>query len=329
MQELSGMEVREFFGVEPNPRIETLRKGIEIAREFQPDLILAVGGGSVLDGSKLIAAATYYDGDAWEILEQQPALSWKIVPLATVLTISATGSEMNGNAVITNWEKHLKPYFSGDEVKPVFSIVDPTVQFTLPKEQVAYGIVDAYSHVLEQYINTTLDAPVQDRFAEGILLTLIEYGRKAIDESANYDARSQVVFAATMALNNLIGVGVTQDWATHQIEHVISAHYDIAHGAGLAIITPRLMKVMSLTHRFAKMVQYGKRVWNLSGSDSKIANAAITKTHEFFASLGINMTLTALGINKEESYEKLVDACIAYDDTLVKSEVAEILANCY
>jgi len=329
IQQLAGFTVQEFSGIEPNPRIETLRKGIEIARAFQPDIILAVGGGSVIDGSKLIAAATYYNGDAWDIVTNPDLNPSKYIPLATVLTLAATGSEMNRGAVISKWETHEKPAFGRNELYPVFSICDPQNLYSVPKDQTAYGIVDAYSHVLEQYINTTLDAPIQDRFSEGILLTLIENALTAIQEPTNYTARANVMFSATMALNNLIGVGVNQDWATHQIEHEFSAFYDIPHGAGLAIITPRWMEVVK-DYKTAKFIQYGKRVWGISGDDEDIIANAIQKTYDFFASLGIKMSLKEWGIDNAhfpEMIQRLAGKA-GKEKPLTAHEIQTILNNC-
>jgi len=309
MKSLKGFEVKEFSGIEPNPRIETLEGAIDLAREFKPDLLLAIGGGSVIDGVKLISAAINYEGDAWDIVENKPEIDWETVPLAVVLTMSATGSEMNGNSVITKRKEKKKDYFSSIVVFPKFSIVDPTVQYSLPKDQLAYGIIDAYSHVLEQYLNTSLTAPLQDRMAEGVLLTLIENAQKALNDTQDYESRANIVFSATMALNNLIGVGVNQDWLTHDIEHILSAYYDIPHGAGLAILTASVLREKALQDRKEKLAQYGKRVWNLEGDVSSVAKEAINKTHEFFASLGVKMTLTEWGIKKEESFSELVTAC--------------------
>lgn len=288
MEQLQGFEVKEFSGIEPNPRIETLRKAVQLAREFQPDILLAVGGGSVIDGTKLVSAATYYDGDAWEVIEKKNTVPAKYIPIGTVLTISATASEFNGGSVITNWETHTKDYFSTQEVKPVFTVLDPQVMYSLPAAQTAYGIIDAYSHILEQYITTTF-APVQDRISEGLLLTLVEWGPIALKDPRSYDARANIAYTASLALNDLTGSGVNQDWATHQLEHVVSAYYDIPHAAGLAIITPRWMEVVGVPQKLGKMAQYGKRVFGLTGTDPEVARQAILRTYQFFSSLGVKM----------------------------------------
>ncbi len=323
IEELKDFEIKEFGGIEPNPRVETIRRAIEISKEFQPDLILAVGGGSTIDGSKLISAATYYDGDAWDILIKDNLKLTKFIPLGTVLTLPATGTEMNGNSVITNWKENLKLAFSFQEVFPKFSILDPQNTFSLPKNQTAYGIVDAYAHVLEQYMHTTSSTPIQDRFSEGIMKTLIEYGLKAIKNPEDYDVRANIMFSATMALNTLIGMGVDQDWATHDIEHEISAFYDIPHGAGLAILFPRWLEVVAKDQKFEKLVQYGKRLFELDNdsslSDEEIADVAIQKTFDFFESLGVKMCLKDWNIT-DEHFETMTDR-------LVKAKVGEFALN--
>jgi NADP-dependent alcohol dehydrogenase len=239
---------------------------------------------------------------------------------------------MNGASVISKWETKEKDYFASDKVTPKFAIVDPQIQMTLPKEQVAYGVVDAYSHVLEQYINDSHDAPLQDRFAESILKTLVEEGKRAYDNTDDYEARSNFVYSATMALNNLIGNAVNQDWATHEIEHVISGHYDIPHGAGLAIIHPNVLDIIARKDRAKKLVKYGRNVWELKGPDEEIIDEAINRTREFFKSLGLKLTLTDWEIDKEESFSKLVEDCVKRDQDelpLSKEEIEEVLEACY
>lgn len=333
MQHLAGFEVQEFGGIEPNPRVETLRKAIAQAKEFQPDIILAVGGGSTIDGSKLIAAATYYEGDAWDVIATKgEKIAAKIIPLATVLTISATASEVNGGSVITKWETNEKDYFSTVKVNPVFSIVNPEFQYSLPADQTAYGVIDTFSHILEQYINQTEHATVQDRFAEGLMLTLIEWGPVVLKEPTSYSARANIAFAASMALNNLIGSGVGQDWATHELEHVVSGYYDIPHAAGLAVITPRWMKHIGLTQKLPKMAQYGRRVWGLSGTNEEVAQQAINKTSEFFESLGVKMTFSEWGISSTE-VAKLVEKAVNRDPMgeipLNEEQMRAIYSDCF
>lgn len=292
---LGDFEMEEFGGIEPNPRVETLAEGVKIAREFLPDLILAVGGGSVIDGSKCIASAVYYNGHPWEMLVNNLEPE-KYIPLGVVLTLSATGSEMDSYFVITNWETHEKTAFDRFETLPKFSILDPQNTFSVPKDQTAYGIIDAYSHVLEQYINTTKNTPLQDRFCESILLTLIENAKTAQNEPQNYEARANIMLSATMALNGVISMGAGEDWATHGIEHEFSAFYDIPHGAGLAIITPRWMRSVAKI-KSDKLEQYGKRVWKLEGEKEQAIDGAIQKTYEFFESLGMEMSFRKWGID--------------------------------
>ena len=324
-----GFIVNEFGGIEPNPRVETIRKAIEKAREFEPDLILAVGGGSVIDGSKLLAAATYYDGDAWDFLIKSDVEPSKYIPLATVLTLSATNSEMNSGAVISNWEKNQKLFFLREPLYPVFSILDPRNTFTLPKDQVAYGVIDPFVHVIEQYITTPVNAPLQDRWAEGALLTLIEEGPKTIEDLGDYESRANIMLIGSMVLNGLLSMGVNSDWATHNIEHELSAFYDITHAAGLAIILPRWMDVVGRVQKPEKMVQYGKRVWGLSGTDEEVINGAITKTSQFFDSLGVASHLGEFGITSEHfdtMVERLASAHTG-EIKLTAGQIREILQN--
>jgi NADP-dependent alcohol dehydrogenase len=299
MAQLTGFEVQEFAGIEPNPRVETLRKAIAQAREFAPDLILAVGGGSVIDGSKLIAAATYYDGDAWHFLTKPGIEPQKYIPLATVLTLSATNSEMNSGAVITNWETHEKLFFEREQCYPVFSILNPEFTFSLPQEQIAYGVIDPFVHVIEQYINQTLDAGLQDRWAEGALLNLIEHGPQAIAEPKSYEHRAELMLSGCFVLNGILAMGTGQDWATHNIEHEVSAFYDITHAAGLAVILPNWLEVVAKQQKPEKLLQYGQRVWGLSGSEAEVMDGAIAKTREFFENLGVKTRLSDYNIDSK------------------------------
>jgi alcohol dehydrogenase len=298
IDQLQDFELREFGGIEPNPRVETLRKAVALCKEFHPDLILAVGGGSVIDATKLIAAATCYDGDPWDLVIQANPVP-NPIPLASVLTLSATGSEMNRGGVITNWTTKQKLGYFNNACFPRFSILDPQNTFTVPPDQTAYGAVDIFSHTIEQYLNKSVNSPLQDRFSESILLTVIENAPIALHEPDNYEARANLMWASTLALNGLIGAGVPTDWATHRIEHELSAFYDIPHAAGLAILTPRWMRVAYPT-KAAKFVQYGQRIFGLSGSPESIIPQAIQRTHDFFASLLIHMSLSEWGIDAEK-----------------------------
>ncbi|HDS11666.1 MAG TPA: iron-containing alcohol dehydrogenase [Candidatus Wirthbacteria bacterium] len=326
--QLKDCEVKEFSGIEPNPRVETLRQAIELGKEFKPDIILAVGGGSVIDGSKLISAALLVETDAWDLVLGNGVVQ-QTVPLACVLTVSATGTEMNRAAVITNWTTHEKMAFKNDLCKPKFSILDPQNTFSVSWEQTAYGIVDIYSHVLEQYLNTTLDAPLQDRFAEGILLTLHENATEIKSNLKNYEARANVMLCSTLALNSLIAAGVSEDWACHQIEHELSAFHDIPHGAGLAIVTPRWMRQV-WSEKLAKFVQFGRRVHGLRGSDEEVAQEVIESLYDFFTSLDIRMNLTEWGIDSQNfttMVERLAQRGIG-EQPLIHQQIEAILQGC-
>lgn len=298
MEQLNGFEVKEFSGIEPNPRVATIREAILLGKNFQPDLILAVGGGSVIDGSKLIAAGIKSEHDAWDLVLDESKIG-DCVPLATVLTVAATGSEMDPFAVITNWETHEKKSFEHENVLPLISFCDPQNTYSVTADQTAYGIVDIYSHVLEQYMTASTNTELQDRWAEGILLTLLDNAHPLLTDLQNYNARANVMLCSTMALNGLISLGTPQDWATHAIEHELSAYYDIPHGLGLAILTPRWLETVALTQKPDKLVQYGKRIFGLTGSDQEIATLAIMQTFDFFHSMNIKMYLHEVNITDE------------------------------
>lgn len=328
MSQLEGFEVKEFGGIEPNPRVETVRKAVKEFKDFNPDLIIAVGGGSVVDGSKLIASSLHYEGDPWDFLIDEKIEPTKYVPIAVVLTVSATGSEMNSGAVITKWETNEKPFFVRDALYPRFSILDPQNTFTVPKDQTAFGVIDAFSHVLEQYIHTTKDVPLQDRISEGILLTLIENGPIAVNEPENYIARANVMLSATMALNDILTMGTGSEWAVHALEHEFSAFYDIPHGAGLAIITPRWMTEVK-DYKNVKLCQYGKRVFNLEGDVDSVADQAIIKTFDFFQSLGVKMNFSSWDIDNkyfDEMTNRLVKMQIG-ERPLDQETIKKILTN--
>jgi NADP-dependent alcohol dehydrogenase len=300
---LGNRKVFEFGGIEPNPRYETLMKAAELVRNESIGFIMAVGGGSVIDGTKFICLATRYKGDATELLKFGFAqitsdVVEEVVPFGTVLTLPATGSEMNSGAVISY--EHGKFPVMSQLAYPKFSILDPTYTFTLPKIQVANGIVDAFVHTTEQYITFPVDARVQDRMAEGILQTLIEIGATTVAEPENYDARANLVWSATMALNGIIAVGVPQDWATHMIGHELTALFGIDHGQTLAIVYPAVLEVMREQKR-AKILQYAERVWNITNlNDDEKIDLAIQKTRGFFESLGIKTRLSEYGVTEDQ-----------------------------
>ncbi|MFQ2224164.1 alcohol dehydrogenase [Aeromonas enteropelogenes] len=291
--ELAGMTLFEFGGIEPNPAYETLMGAVELARAEKVDFLLAVGGGSVLDGTKFIAAATPYDPakDPWHILETVGSEVRSAIPLGTVLTLPATGSEMNMGAVITRKRTGDKQHFFSPFVMPRFAVLDPVFTYTLPARQVANGVVDAFIHILEQYLTYPVNAKVQDRFAEGLLLTLIEEGPKALAEPENYDVRANIMWSATMALNGLIGAGVPHDWATHMLGHELTALYGLDHAQTLAVVLPALLQAKR-EQKHAKLLQYAERVWDLrDGSEAERIDGAIAATRDFFTRMGLKTRL--------------------------------------
>ena len=279
----------EFWGIEPNPAIETLRKAIALGKEEKVDYLLAVGGGSVIDGTKLISAGILYNGDAWDlVLAGRPVTH--TVPLSTVLTLPATGSEMNNGAVISRREtKEKYPFYAN---YPIFSILDPEVTFTLPPHQVACGLADTYVHVMEQYMTTTDQSRLMDHWAESILSTLVEIAPKIKEDPRNYDLMADFMLSATMGLNGFIAMGVTQDWATHMIGHELTALHGLTHGATLAIVFPGTLRTLR-KQKEGKILQYGERVWGInSGTTEERVSQAIEKTEQFFQSLGLSTRLS-------------------------------------
>ncbi|MYM35429.1 iron-containing alcohol dehydrogenase [Duganella sp. FT50W] len=296
---LGNRTVQEFGGIEPNPSYETLMRAVEQVRREKLDFLLAVGGGSVIDGTKFVAAAALYAGEPWEIAERGGANIKQALPFGTVLTLPATGSEMNAGSVITKKATHAKLAFHSTLVYPQFSILDPRKTFTLPVSQVANGLVDAFVHTTEQYLTYPAQARVQDRFAEGLLQTLVDIAPTAIDTPDDYDTRANLMWTATLALNGLIGAGVPQDWATHMIGHELTALYDIDHARTLALVLPALLDVQREPKR-AKLLQFGERVWNItSGSDDERIDAAIARTRAFFEGLGIPTRLSAYALGQD------------------------------
>ena len=306
---LQGFEIVEFGGIEPNPRFETLMKAVQIIREQKITFILAVGGGSVIDGVKFISGAVNFEGDEIEILKKRILFTdiTKVIPFGTVLTLPATGSEMNSGAVVTVEATQEKLTLGGSALFPKFSIVDPTVIVSLPKRQLQNGVVDAFTHVLEQYLTYKHDAMLQDRLAESILQTLIEVGPSVVENPSDYKLASNFVWSATMALNGLIQKGVPSDWATHMIGHELTALYEIDHARTLAIIGPNLYRVLFETKK-EKLAQYGQRVWNISGNSvDEIAHQAIDKTVEFFHRMGMKTKLSENIENYKETADFIVN----------------------
>jgi NADP-dependent alcohol dehydrogenase len=291
---LSGYDIVEFGGIEPNPTFETLMKAVAIARTEKIDFLLSVGGGSVLDGTKFIAAAVPYNGDEWELVAKK-AKHATALPIGAVLTLPATGSEMNYYAVISRQATQEKYGMGNPLLYPKFSILDPETTFSLPPRQIANGIADAFTHVMEQYMTYPVRATTQDRMAEAVLLTLIEEGPKMMENPTDYDAAANVMWAATMALNGLLAAGVPTDWATHQIGHELTALHGIDHARTLATVLPHLLEIKKDTKR-EKLIQYAQHVWQLSGSDDALVAGAIQKTIDFYESLGIPTKATAYDI---------------------------------
>ncbi|MEA5556726.1 iron-containing alcohol dehydrogenase [Nodularia spumigena] len=292
---LAGRNITEFGGIEPNPHLETLLKAVELVRKEGIDFLLAVGGGSVLDGTKFIAAAVPFVGDPWDILAKQAPVT-AAIPFGTVLTLPATGSEMNTNSVVTKWETQEKLFFASPLVFPRFSVLDPETTFSLPPRQISNGIVDAYTHVMEQYLTYPVNAPLQDRMAESILKTLIEEGPKTLAKPEDYDARANVMWCATMALNGLICVGVPQDWATHMIGHELTALHGLDHAQTLAIVLPSNLEIRR-DRKCQKLVQYAERVWGIvDGTEADRITEAIAQTRNFFESVGVRTHLSDYGV---------------------------------
>ncbi|MRW84160.1 iron-containing alcohol dehydrogenase [Pseudoduganella sp. FT26W] len=284
---LGDRAVVEFGGIEPNPSYETLMRAVEMIHRQGLNFLLAVGGGSVIDGTKFVAAAVHYKGDAWDIMETHGAVVEQAMPFGCVLTLPATGSEMNKGSVVTKAATKAKLVFASDHVYPRFSILDPTKTYSLPLPQVANGVVDAFTHVMEQYMTYPVDGRVQDRFAEGLLQTLIEIGPRVLAESDNYDARANLMWTATMALNGLIAAGVPEDWSTHMIGHELTALHGIDHARTLAIVLPANMQVRREAKR-DKLLQYAERVWDITEGDvEQRIDAAIGHTRAFFESMGV------------------------------------------
>lgn len=305
---LSGLgqrKVVEFGGVEPNPQFETLMKAVAVAKDQQVDFVLAVGGGSVMDGAKFIALAAIMDSDQQSLLFHgfKPAPASKALPMACVATLPATGSEMNSGGVVTFNDQKFS--FSSPLVFPKFSFLDPDLTLTLPKEQIANGVADAFVHVIEQYLTFPTEAKVQERIAEGVLCTLIEDGPVTYRDNTNMAARKNFMWSATNALNGMIGRGVPQDWSTHMIGHEMTAMYGIAHGRSLAIILPSLLRERKEQKR-AKLLQFADRVWGISeGTDDQKIDLAIDKTEAFFNDLDIVTNITHYGID-DDGIETLI-----------------------
>lgn len=326
---LEGRDCLEFWGIEPNPSIETLRKAIALGKEHKIDFLLAVGGGSVLDGTKLISAGLLYEGDAWDLVKKGYAK--ETIPMGAVLTLPATGSEMNSGAVISRQEtKEKYPFYSN---YPVFSILDPETTFTLPAHQIACGLADTFVHVMEQYMTTTEQSRLMDRWAESILSTVIEIAPKIRENPHDYNLMADFMLSATMALNGFIALGVTQDWATHMIGHELTALHGLTHGATLAIILPGTLRTFR-GQKQDKILQYGERVWHITeGTTDERIDLTIKRTEDFFRSLGLSTRLSEENIGIEtiqqiETRFNAIHASYGEAGNVTGAVAKEILLNC-
>ncbi|OQP07407.1 NADH-dependent alcohol dehydrogenase [Geobacillus sp. 46C-IIa] len=325
-----GVEVVELPGVEPNPRLSTVRKGVDICKREGIEFLLAVGGGSVIDCTKAIAAGAKFDGDPWEFIAKKAAVT-DALPFGTVLTLAATGSEMNAGSVITNWETKEKYGWGSPVTFPQFSILDPTYTMTVPKDHTVYGIVDMMSHVFEQYFHHTPNTPLQDRMCEAVLKTVIEAAPKLVNDLENYELRETIMYSGTIALNGFLQMGVRGDWATHNIEHAVSAVYDIPHAGGLAILFPNWMKHV-LDENVSRFAQLAVRVFDVDPTgkaEHDVALEGIERLREFWSSLGAPSRLADYGIG-EENLELMADKAMAFGEfghfkTLHRDDVLAIL----
>ncbi len=331
IRSLSNHTIYEFGGIEPNPCLETLMNAVGVVRSEKIDFLLAVGGGSVLDGTKFIALAALFDGDPWDILATQVPLT-QALSLGAVMTLPATGSEMNSCFVITKAATRTKLFRFSPLVFPQFSVLDPTTTFSLPTRQISNGIVDAFTHTIEQYLTYPANAPLQDRMAEAILKTLIEEGSKTLADPSDYDARANVMWCATMALNGLIGLGVPQDWSTHIIGHELTSLYKLDHAQTLAVVLPSLLQTKRQS-KHEKLLQYAERVWHITGgtSDERIT-AAISHTVTFFEAVGVSTRLSTYGVGQEavtavsQKLERQGTVCLGERQDIDVTMVQKILA---
>lgn len=295
--------VFELSGVEPNPRLTTVEKGATICKKEHIDVVLPIGGGSTIDCAKVIAAASNYEGNAWDLV-MDPSKITRVLPIIAVLTLAATGSEMDTFAVISNMETNDKKGTSHPDMRPKASILDPSYTISVPAYQTAAGTADIMSHIMECYFSNS-EAYMQDRMAEGLLKTCIHYGIQAVEHPDDYEARANLMWASSWAINNFIKLGKVVDWSVHPMEHQLSAYYDITHGVGLAILTPHWMRYILNEQSVNKFKDFGINVWNLDPNQDayEIANQAITCTENYFKSMHLPMTLREVGIENDEKFE--------------------------
>ncbi|MCI6859044.1 MAG: iron-containing alcohol dehydrogenase [Eubacterium sp.] len=308
MDLLKDFDIYELPGIEPNPKIASVRKGAAICKEKKIDVILAVGGGSSIDASKHIACAAYYDGDPWDLMLDRKRMT-KALPIAVVLTLAATGSEMNPGAVITNDETNEKLEIAGKILYPTISICDPTYLYTLPPRQTAAGVADILSHAMEQYFQPTDDAYLTDRITESLMRTVIHYGPIAMKDPENYEARANIMWAGSLGLNHILTVGKGGAWSCHPIEHELSAYYDITHGEGLAIVTPAWMRSVLCDKTVKRFAMFAKNVWGIEADNEReAAEKSIEALEQFFKSMGLPSTLKEVGIGPDKFEEMAREA---------------------
>lgn len=329
--------VVELAGVDPNPRIETVQKGVQLCKEHAIDVVLPVGGGSVIDCSKAVAACVFVSGDLWENFVLQKNYKGPALPIVTILTLAATGSEMNGTCVISNMDAQIKLGVHGTtNLLPKVSFLDPTNTFSVGAYQTAAGSADILSHLMENYFNATEGTEVQDEIAEGLMKTVIKYLPVALDEPDNYIARANLMWASTLALNGLVGKGKKGSWSCHAMEHELSAFYDITHGVGLAMLTPRWMAHILDEDTLPKLQRFAEEVWNVKEKEPKrTAEIGIQKLYDFFVSCNIPMTLSGVGIQTEENFEEMGQRAVAHSSIsnqgfvpLHEDDVVSIYRDC-
>ena len=309
----SDIQFVELGGVHPNPRIESVREGVKLCKENEVNLVLAVGGGSTIDCAKVIAAGSLYSNDPWDLVLDGSKIE-RCLPIISVLTLAATGSEMDGYAVISDMDTNNKIGTGSELMKPKVSILDPVYTYSVSKKQTAAGTADIMSHIFEEYFNKTEGNYMQDRIAEGLLKTCIKYGKIALIEPNNYEARANLMWASSWAINGLLGYGREGEWSVHPMEHELSAFYDITHGVGLAILTPNWMEYVLNDETVGKFVEYGVNVWGIDKTLDKyeIAKTAINKTREFFNEMGIPATLKDVGIG-DDNFEIMAKQAVRFN----------------
>ncbi len=337
----AGVSVAECAGVEPNPRLSTVVRGARIARDNGCDVIVALGGGSTMDASKVMAAAVFYEGDPWDMIfhgQEKPRPPTRALPIVTVPTLAATGSEMNSGAVITDEKTTIKSFVRADCLYPRVALVDPELTMTVPPDQTAYGVCDLITHVTEGYLNGVDGTPLQDRWAEGTILTAIEWGPKAVANGRDVEARAQVQGASVVALNGWVQIATNAGFPVHTIEHTLSAHHDVAHGAGLAVVNPAWMRFAAKS-RPARFAQFAERVFGVAcrpGEEASCAREGIDRFEAFLRSIGCPTRLSQLEIGDDKLQQYARDALrIAHDQQgrlpgrppMTEQDIVEVLRS--